>query len=292
VLYFLGKLSSYVSCIYQDSNRLHSLGILQNIAVYPAERDIFYRENADGCYTTSTFLLSYTAFEVPFEILSSLMFGALASYGVGLRRTHSFFLLTALNSFCVLSCGESIGIMFCTLFNPHIGFSFYIAYTVMSIASIMAGIMALNVPSFLQAFNHLNPMKYYVGNMATYAMRGQKFTCRPSQEVNGQCPLGTGEQVLKLYHLDKNADMYLVTLGVMTVVYRIVAYLVVKIARTRWNRGVLGEAKGEQGKDKPMELENVVVKPTEKGAGECDRAEPERVEHCHMKPDQVEGGWV
>ncbi|KAI9761123.1 MAG: hypothetical protein M1840_002020 [Geoglossum simile] len=254
---------------------LYCLGVLQAIALYPMERNVFYSENAGGCYTTSTFLLSYTTLEVPFQILSSLMFGALASYGVGLRRTPSFFLITALNSFLALSCGESVGIVLCTLSPSHIYPQLNPAFTALAIASTMGGIMALNIPSFLQALNYLNPIGYQIGNMAVYAMRGNKFTCRPSQQVNGQCPLSTGEQVLKLYHLNKNADMYLIALGCMAVAHRIGAYLVVKVARTQWNRGVLGGIKGKQGGDGLVELENVVVTPTEGKQEENESAKPE-----------------
>ena len=61
--------------------------MLQNIAVYPTERDVFYREEADGCYSAETFILQYTALEIPFEILSSLVFGVISAYAAK-PRTH------------------------------------------------------------------------------------------------------------------------------------------------------------------------------------------------------------
>jgi hypothetical protein len=41
--------------------------MLQNVAVYPTERDIFYREFSDNCYGVLTFLTSYTLLELPFQ---------------------------------------------------------------------------------------------------------------------------------------------------------------------------------------------------------------------------------
>jgi hypothetical protein len=224
------------------------VGMLQNIAVYPMERDIFYREHADGCYDVSTFLLSYTLLEVPFTILSSLVFGVLAAFPVNLKRTPTVFLVASLNSFCVVSCGESIGIMFCTIFSSHVGFALNITSILLSISTIMSGVMSLNIPGFLQALNHLSPLKYQVANTAVYAMRGQTFGCTKAQEVDGLCPIRTGEQVLRLYNLNKNPGMNLMALGITTVVYRVVAFAVLKSARMQWDLKVPG-FKGKRKQD-------------------------------------------
>jgi hypothetical protein len=71
--------------------------------------------------------------------------------------------------------------------------------------------------------------------MAPYSMHGQKFSCTPAQEVGGRCPISTGEQVLKLYNLDKNAGMNLLALGITAIIYRAVAFAVLGVARIRWN---------------------------------------------------------
>ncbi|KAI9776803.1 MAG: hypothetical protein M1839_009354 [Geoglossum umbratile] len=243
--------------LLQEAAALYFIGMLQNIAVYPTERDTFYRENADGCYTTSTFLLSYTLLEIPFTAVSSLIFGGLISFATNLRRTYSFFLIASLNCFCVVSCGESLGIMFCTIFS-HIGFSLNVTSVFLTISTMMAGVMSLNIPAVLQAFNHLSPLKYQVANMAVYALRGQEFGCTPAQKVDGQCPISTGEQVLKLYNLDKNARMNLMALGITAVVYRLAAYAVLKVARTHWDFDILKKGKNGKQEDRaPLELRDM-----------------------------------
>lgn len=88
--------------------------MLQNVAIYPSERDVFYREEADNCYSAETFILQYTTLEVPFEIVSSLAFGAITAYAANLERTVKMFFISAFNCFCIINCGESVGIMFCT----------------------------------------------------------------------------------------------------------------------------------------------------------------------------------
>ena len=67
-----------------------------------------------------------------------------------------------------------------------------------------------------------------------YTFRGQTFTCNEYQRLpNGACPIETGEQVLTLYNLNGNAGFNLLALAVCVVVYRGVAYLLLK-AKTHW----------------------------------------------------------
>ena len=54
--------------------------------------------------------------EVPFEIVSALLFSLLGCIAINLKRTVPMYFIVALNAFCIVSCGESIGIIFNTLF--------------------------------------------------------------------------------------------------------------------------------------------------------------------------------
>ena len=110
--------------------------------------------------------------------------------------------------------------------------------------------MSLNIPSFLQAFNHLSPIKYAIGNMAPYTLRTQHFTCEDWQRLpNGNCPIATGKEVLRLWNLDKNPALQLMALGMCAVVYRGLAYVILKASKERWIgqawRKVIGEEKGK-----------------------------------------------
>ncbi|ROW07281.1 hypothetical protein VMCG_03955 [Cytospora schulzeri] len=62
----------------QQVASFYFVGMLQNVAVYPAERDVFYREDDDSVYSVESFLVTYTILEVPFEIISCLLYGILA----------------------------------------------------------------------------------------------------------------------------------------------------------------------------------------------------------------------
>jgi hypothetical protein len=131
----------------------------------------------------------------------------------------------ALNVFCIVSCGESVGIMFNSLFD-HTGFAINITSILISIAVLMAGIYSLNLPNFLQVFNHLSPVKWAIGNLAPYCMHGLTFSCSVSQQSpNGLCPITTGEQALQLYNLNHDPKLYLVALGACVIGYRMVSFL-------------------------------------------------------------------
>lgn len=95
----------------QEFCAFYFVGMLQNMAVYPGEKDVFYRENDDGTYGVEAFLAQYLTLEVPFEIGTSLLFAVLTDLGAGLPRTPQMFFVCFFNCFCIVSCGESLGIM-------------------------------------------------------------------------------------------------------------------------------------------------------------------------------------
>lgn len=238
-LFFAPLQSDYYSVqsrlgFIQEFAPLYFVGMLQNVAVYPDEKAVFYREHDDNAYSVEAFFLQYTLAEVPFEIFTSLLFAILTVLAAGLHRTVSLFFIVAFNAFAIVNCGESVGIIFNTLFN-HTGFAVNVTSVVLSIAQIMGGVMSLHVPSFLQAFNHLSPIKWAIGNLAPYTLAGVQFSCTEDQRLpNGQCPITDGEDVLNLYNLNGNAGLNLLAVGICVVVYRILAFLILKAKRTRW----------------------------------------------------------
>jgi ABC-type multidrug transport system permease subunit len=200
--------------------------MLQNLAVYPTEQSVLSHEHADGCYTTTTFLMAYTLLELPFTAISSLLLGVLAAFAIRAKETAGFCFVAALNCFCIVTTGESIGVIFCALVGQSEGLSVNLMSTVISISVTMTGLFSLNMASWLKALNYLSPLKYSIGNLAVYMMRGQKFTCTAEQQVNGRCQIETGEQVLNLYGLDHDPAVQLAALVACTVIYRLLAFVV------------------------------------------------------------------
>ena len=110
--------------------------MLQNVAVYPLERDVFYRDYSDRIYGVEAFFLTYSALEIPFEVISSIIFSILAVLACALKRDAQTFFIITFNAFCVVNCGESLGIAFNTLFS-HTGFSVNIMSVLLSVAQVM-----------------------------------------------------------------------------------------------------------------------------------------------------------
>ncbi|EPS45803.1 hypothetical protein H072_167 [Dactylellina haptotyla CBS 200.50] len=216
---------------------VYFVGLLQNAALYPYERDVFYREYADRAYSLEAFILSYTTNEIPFELFSGLTFSAFAVMAVGLNRTVKMYFAVSYNVFCIVNAGESLGIIFNTFFDASTGFAINVCSTMLSLGMFMAGLMSYNIPTFLSAMNHLSPLKYSVGNLLPYSLEGQHFSCEDYQKLpGGRCPVENGKDVLNIYGYHYDSKKNLVYLAVVTVAYRIVAYLVLKAKKTSWGR--------------------------------------------------------
>ncbi|KAK0187348.1 P-loop containing nucleoside triphosphate hydrolase protein [Armillaria mellea] len=229
------SIQSRVGCI-QKTLPSFFIGILQNFAVFPIERDFFYREYDDGVYSVEAFLTSYTALELPFEIVTALVYSLFVSISANLGRTIPIFFITALNGLCIVNAGESLGMVVNTFLTQDTGLALTITNILMSIAMYIAGLMSLNMPTFLKDLNKLNPLGYYIRNMMPYVLRGQTFTCGDDQRLtDGSCAISTGEQALEIFNLkDVNAHLNLCAVVVSTVVYRLLAYAVLKVVKSRF----------------------------------------------------------
>jgi ABC-type multidrug transport system ATPase subunit len=213
---------------------LYFIGMLQNVAVYPAERDVFYREDDDGIYSPEAFLAVYTLLEVPFEIISALLLSILFDLGVGLPRNAVMFFVLAFQSFGVLNSGESIGIMFNTFFN-HTGFAVNATSWVLSIANMMAGVVAVQMPRLYTSFNLLSPTRHAIHAVAQFALRDLVFTCDDSQRLpNGDCIISKGEQVLELYNMNEDGVTSVWAMAIIVLSNRLLAWALLRIIRTTW----------------------------------------------------------
>lgn len=218
----------------QEVGAFYFVGMLQNVAVYPAEREVFYREDDDAVYSVEAFLSTYTLLELPFEIVACLVFGVLADFAVGFPRTAEMYFVYVFCCFGIVSCGESLGIMFNTLFG-HTGFAVNVISILLSVAQIIAGLMSIDQPALFRVFNYINPLKYATAALAPFSLRDVRFTCDDGQRLpDGRCAIETGGQVLDLYKLNVDPVVNVGALAATVVVYRLVAWLLLRLARTRW----------------------------------------------------------
>jgi energy-coupling factor transporter ATP-binding protein EcfA2 len=127
---------------------LYFVGMLNNIAVYPIERDVFYRDYDDRIYGVEAFFMTYISLTTPFEIIACIIFSLLTVLACGLERNAETFFIITFNAFCITSCGESLGIAFNTLFT-HTGFSVNCMSVFLSVAQVMG---KLRIPSIAPIF--------------------------------------------------------------------------------------------------------------------------------------------
>ncbi|EXJ95582.1 hypothetical protein A1O1_00704 [Capronia coronata CBS 617.96] len=218
----------------QAMSSMFFVGMLNSIAMYPGERDLYYHEERDGTYTLAAFFVYYLALEVPAEVVASMLFSVLTVFAVGLPRTAGQYFLMAYSAFCVVECGESFGILFLTMFS-HTGLAVSVMSVVLSIAIHLGGVLSIGIDRFLSAVNHISPVKWQVGALLSYSLRDIRFTCTADQRLaDGTCPVQTGEQVLELYRLNVDTVAYALALGGVTIGYRLLAYLGLEIRGADW----------------------------------------------------------
>ncbi|KAK6592492.1 ABC transporter [Botrytis cinerea] len=204
---------------YSVQNRF---GFIQEFCAF------YFVENDDGIYSVEAFFSQYTTLEIPFEIFTSLIFAILTDLATGLPRNAQFN----------------------TLFS-HTGFAVNLTSVFLSIAQFMSGIMSIGMPAFLQAVNYLSPIRYAIRNLAPYTLRSIVFTCTDAQKLpDGSCPINTGVEALDLYDLNTDALWNIIALGICTLIYRGLAYVLLKGMRTHW-KGVGKRGKGSENSNEP-----------------------------------------
>ncbi|ODV93872.1 hypothetical protein PACTADRAFT_4770 [Pachysolen tannophilus NRRL Y-2460] len=237
-------ITNRLGLIQQAFTPLYFIGMINNVGVYPQERNFFYEEFHDNVVGLDSFFLSYLTIEVPFEIISGIPFACLNVLAVGLPRTPGLFFAAIYICSAVVNCGESLGIIFNTVFD-HVGFAVNVISIFLSISTFMAGLMSLDMCGFLRGINWVSPLHYGVMAATNMSFRKEdKFTCSDGGPTNsdGSCYMSNGEEVLKAYGLTYNYPMLLGVLIVITFSYRfIIAYSALKLKLLRSNTDDFGK---------------------------------------------------
>lgn len=230
--------------LIQQFTALYFTGVLNNVASYPQQRDYFYAEYNDDVVGLNSFFFSYLALEIPFEIISSLIFAIMVVFVIGLQSSASLFFTAFYCTILVVNAGESLGISFNTAFN-HAGFALNIILIFCSIGVAMAGLLAMTLDNFSKSLNYLSPLHYCVmlvaNNVFTPAL---KLTCTSLERLpNGECQYTNGSEVLEAFDLEVNQEIYFIMIAVVVILQRIISwvFLRVKLARTIIGSSKLGK---------------------------------------------------
>ncbi|CDR36421.1 CYFA0S01e01332g1_1 [Cyberlindnera fabianii] len=230
----------------QQTTALYFCGMLNNLASYPSQRNYFYHEHHDRVYSTLPFFLSYTLVEIPFDILASLIVACFFGPIIGLPRTAEMYFAIAYTSLMTIFCGESLGIITNTLFDEA-GFAVNSVSVILSIGTFMAGVMSLQMNGFLKGVNYMSPLKYMTTILLNMGFPDDMvFTCdNTTRDANGNCLLGTGRAVLETYGLRQEYKSYFGILVCIAVIYRVIAYFLLRLKMLKIDIGVFRTTKVE-----------------------------------------------
>ncbi|ODV98223.1 hypothetical protein PACTADRAFT_48022 [Pachysolen tannophilus NRRL Y-2460] len=206
--------------LIQEVMNLYYVGFINNVTLYPTEKNYFYSDYTDQIYDIEAFFFAYLSVELPSEILTSAVFAVLVSIVPGLPRTAEMYFTTFYVSFICINTGESLGIIINTCFDK-LEIAVNVLANIMIVVIFMAGTMSLTAPKFFKAWNYISPLKYSVGSVSKLAFENQEFVC----EVGDSCSLHTGNAVLQYYGLNCDYKTFMGALAVVLVAYRILSYL-------------------------------------------------------------------
>ena len=208
------------------------IGMLNCIAVFPLERNVFYREYIDGGYSSLGFFLTYLIICIPFLIISAAMLSVMMTFAIGLKQTYDAFLIFTYVVFAFMYIGEMIGVGYLCLFY-HVGFSVNIMSVFISFFCMMAGFISIKMSLALERINYISPLKYGAYVLTNTIFKDITFTCNDDEKLtDGSCPIASGVDVLKLYNMYGNVDGDFVThiwlLGVLCVAYTIISFFILR----------------------------------------------------------------
>jgi hypothetical protein len=206
--------------------------MLNCIAVFPLERNVFYREYIDGGYSSLGFFLVYLIICIPFLIISAAILSVMMTFAIGLKATLKAFHLFTFVIFSFMYVGEMIGVVYLCLFY-HVGFSINIMSVVISFFCMMAGFISIKMALVLERINYISPLKYGAYILTKTIFEDVTFKCDDNEKTSeGKCAIENGEDVLKLYDMYDNTDGDLLThiwlLAVLCCIYTITAFAILR----------------------------------------------------------------
>ncbi|KAG8836185.1 hypothetical protein FRC17_009528 [Serendipita sp. 399] len=176
-----------IGYIQQLLGALPYIGLLNSVAIFPVERDLFFHEyRSSAAYSTATFTLVTTLVEAPFTFVANLLLGLLMNLLAGMVTSPQIYFQFVASTFAVQSLGESTGIIFAA-FTPSMGLSVSLVSTALSIMMQFAGYTSLSVPKWLQAIAWATPPKPAARIMLINEASGLHLNCSPEsiQTVEG-----------------------------------------------------------------------------------------------------------
>ncbi|KZT29972.1 P-loop containing nucleoside triphosphate hydrolase protein [Neolentinus lepideus HHB14362 ss-1] len=214
-----------------ENSAMPFVGMLASIAVYPAERDAFYREykNPTSRYSAATFILSYSIQEIPMQVAAAMLYSIIMLAGMNLQLDARIYFEYVTGIFGLLNFGESIG----SLHSGWVingGLSVSIVSSALTILSQTSGIVSATLPKWLQIIGWASALTYQARVAFINEFTGLQFHCTEDEISSGECLAVSGEQMIETFGFkDRNTAKFTGLLLVLITIYRLLAFLAVRL---------------------------------------------------------------
>ncbi|KAF8305817.1 hypothetical protein DL93DRAFT_2232864 [Clavulina sp. PMI_390] len=174
------------------------IGLNNNVAIFPLDRQVFFHEyQSSARYSAQTFIIAFTLVELPFQILSSLLWVVFMNVVTGMQTNARIFFEDAIVSFALQSFGESLGIAFASFYDST-GLELQIVSTVITALTQSCGIVSVTVPRWLSDLAWATVMKSAGRVIAINECIGLRINCTEADIASGACFAQTGEELLQI----------------------------------------------------------------------------------------------
>eukprot|EP01137_Pigoraptor_chileana_P015808 Opistho-2@5386 len=217
--------------LYESTSGPMFIGMLNAIALFPTQRDLFYRESRDGLYGSLAFVVSYTIHAIPSDLGSSLLYSVFSYWAIGLQPDGVRFLVFWGVVYLLHAWGESLGMFLLGVFYDANIANSVSALVISASALLASGFLrsTATMPMFLQDIGYAAPHKYASELLVKNEYSGLHLRCGYGEA----CAFNSGDQYLEEMFPDAigNNLRNWVLLMVITVSLRICAYFAFKFIR-------------------------------------------------------------
>nr|KAG5692505.1 hypothetical protein BaRGS_018710 [Batillaria attramentaria] len=246
IVMFLGRLGDSQTSIQDRIGLLYNtvqgppqVGIINNVALFPALRNHFYREGMDGLYSSATFLLAYALHITPFAIFGGVLFSSIMYWVTGMNPDLDLFWMYVAVVVILHLAGELLAMTVMGLFRDP-----QLSNTTTTLLFTASGLIASGflrslqqMPVFLEIFGWSSILKYASEIVVVNEFHNLNLTCK--ETLQGVPCLPNGDVFLDanypggVEHTARNFQM----LASFIVGYLLLAIVMFKVV------GVLGTPK-------------------------------------------------
>ncbi|GAA5870410.1 hypothetical protein JCM8547_004025 [Rhodosporidiobolus lusitaniae] len=217
--------------LLQETTALPFVGMLSCLSIFPFEKRLFSHEyKTSARHSATTFLLAYTVQETIVSLLSSFLWSVIFVFGMRLNYSKpGAFPDFWISSFCLISFGEALGIIFCT-FTENSGLAVSLVSAGLTLLAQLNGIISATLDHWLKVVGWASPLKPQAAVITINEMVGLVFECSEADVASGACAYSTGEQVLDVFSLPYSGTAkYMGIVVSVTVIWRLIAWALLSV---------------------------------------------------------------